>query len=466
VHKLLPHLNADVEVTGRNQDVYTVKVNGTAGGRGLTRPVQFNIPVPRNKADARMYAYVIDSMSKRLVYLTPFVFQNDSLLKLGSYLLNDASASAGTLYEYIYTIDRFCRWIQKTPDQLMMECMGPDGLPDVKTVQRHSQLLYDWYLELKADGLAGQTLAHYLKGPKALYASNGLQLPWSHRINRRVVCKDRAPRPEELQLLLDIADLRDRVIISCLALGGFRESTLARLCYRHVREDLENGTSSIHVHVEAEITKGKYNDYDTFLGDEATHFIREYLKLRRQGTRYTPPEEIHDESPLIRNKNCKKPKGVTAPGLYVAIHKLYRKTNMLGTKRGRRYMLRPHSIRKFFRTQMGALGVPPDYIEYMMGHTISTYNDIQMKGTEFLRNIYAASGLSIRPKTALSKVDALKEIIRAWGMNPEEILTREALSIRHHRYATPYDREENHIKTLRRSLKEMMRKELLDKKQA
>jgi hypothetical protein len=35
----------------------------------------------------------------------------------------------------------------------------------------------------------------------------------------------------------------------------------------------------------------------------------------------------------------------------------------------------------------------------MMGHTVDTYHDIQMKGVEFLRGIYVASGLSIRPKT-------------------------------------------------------------------
>lgn len=52
-----------------------------------------------------------------------------------------------------------------------------------------------------------------------------------------------------------------------------------------------------------------------------------------------------------------------------------------------------------------------------MGHTISTYHDIQMKGTEFLRNIYIASGFSIKPRTRLSKIDALKEIIRAWGLS-------------------------------------------------
>lgn len=64
----------------------------------------------------------------------------------------------------------------------------------------------------------------------------------------------------------------------------------------------------------------------------------------------------------------------------------------------------------------------------MMSHVVDTYHDIQSVGVEKLRNIYAASGLSIKPKARVSKIDALKEVIRAWGLNPEEILTREALS--------------------------------------
>jgi len=67
---------------------------------------------------------------------------------------------------------------------------------------------------------------------------------------------------------------------------------------------------------------------------------------------------------------------------------------------------------------MAALSVDRDYIKYMIGHTISTYHDIKMKGVEFLPGIYIASGLSIKPKTRVSKIDALKEIIRALGNEP------------------------------------------------
>ena len=109
---------------------------------------------------------------------------------------------------------------------------------------------------------------------------------------------------------------------------------------------------------------------------------------------------------------------------------------------------------------MTALGVPSEYTEYMMGHIQSTYHDIQMKGIEFLRNIYAASGLSIKPKTSISKIETLKELIRAWGMNPEELLTKKALAQPHRTVISP-GYEENQVQTLANALKEMMRKEVL-----
>jgi len=96
----------------------------------------------------------------------------------------------------------------------------------------------------------------------------------------------------------------------------------------------------------------------------------------------------------------------------------------------------------------------------MMGHTISTYYDIRMKGIEFLRGIYAASGLFIKPKTSISKIDALKEIIRAWGMNPDQILTKKALAEPNRTFINPLEREQIEIQKLRCVLKRAIIKEL------
>jgi hypothetical protein len=80
-----------------------------------------------------------------------------------------------------------------------------------------------------------------------------------------------------------------------------------------------------------------------------------------------------------------------------------------------------------------------------------------MKGIDFLRNLYGSSGLSIRPKTKLSKVEQLKLMIEAWGMDPYKILSREALSTSN---TTLVDSELGQIECLNQALKQAIVKEL------
>jgi len=128
-----------------------------------------------------------------------------------------------------------------------------------------------------------------------------------------VVSRDRAPTPEEIARLIDLADIRGKVIVSMLALGAFRIGTLCKLRYRHVRHDLERDIVPVHIHVEATITKGKYHDYDTFIGREAVEYLKAYLEARRNGglPNKIPPENLIDESPLIRDEHSKVVKPLT-----------------------------------------------------------------------------------------------------------------------------------------------------------
>jgi hypothetical protein len=195
---------------------------------------------------------------------------------------------------------------------------------------------------------------------------------------------------------------------------------------------------------------------------EAVDYLKLYLQMRRKGTNKIPPENIHDESPLIRNMRTPRPIPISTTAVYTIIHKLYQQAGLIsqGESLGKRHDICVHSIRKYFKTQLMALNVQPDYIEYMMGHTISTYHDIEMKGVEFLRGIYAASGLSIKPKTRINKIDALKEIIRAWGLNPDEILTREAMTQPNATAIEQGQVQNSQIRQLSIALKQQMLKEI------
>jgi hypothetical protein len=436
-------------------------------GKKLKAPIELQLPETQSRAEEKLRQYVINSLSWKMPSLVPFTLNNDSTLEVAKHLLRHRTGSSGTLYQYIYGIHRFSKWTNIQPDQLIRNCQDQDGDPNPKALAKYSRLLDDFVGELQAEELAPGSISNHVKGVKALFRASNLKLELAYSLPKRSIYKDRSPTPEELATLLDLADIRVKTIISMLGLGGFRTGTLVKLQYRHVKRDLEKGTIPIHVHVEAEITKGKYHDYDTFLGQEAADYLRLYLQARRQGTDKIPPETITDNSPLIRNMQSKIPLPITTSAVHKLVHELYQKAGFIPQQAaGRRYDLRVHSIRKFFRTQLAALGMPTDYIEYMMGHTISTYHDIQMKGTEYLRGIYSASALSIKPKTRVSKIDALKEIIRAWGLNPDEILTREALTRPNATVISRDQLEERQMHQLSVALKQELLKEIREEQHA
>jgi integrase len=415
--------------------------------------------VPLREKKAR--EYVVNSFMGKMPSLIPFALENESILRLASYLLKYTTGSKHTLYQYVFGVHRFCTWINTSPDEIVRA-----ALIDKNVVERYVSKLDDFIGDLQAEGLAPGTINNHVKGVKALFRVNGIGLTLPFRVPKSIRYPDRAPTPEELVRVIDVADLRDRVIVSLLALSGVRIGTLAKLQYRHVKHDLESGVVPVHMHVEAEITKGKYHDYDTFIGPEAVQYLKMYLEARRFGNeriegdrkRGMPPEEIVDSSPLIRNEHKTTVEAISPSTVHCVVQGLYRKAGLIEKSGKVRYDLRAHSIRKYFRTQLGAIStVPTDYIDYMMGHTISTYNDIRMKGVEFLRNLYASSGLSIRPKTRLSKLDQLKIFVESLGFDPNEVLSKDALAIPHR---TVIDPEQRKIDVLNQTLKDAIIKEL------
>ena len=467
LNDMLNRLKAGVHVLTRNSKYAIIEVTRTAGNwRRRQKPIQVEIPIPYTKRESALYAWIIDSLTMRMTTLLPFAFENQSVLEMARQLYRNSSKSHETLNNYTYSIWRFSHWLKQTPDQIITACKQPDGTPDSKALYFLGKQIDDWAADLAAEGLASNTVANYIKGPKVLVEKNRLKLSFPFQLKRRITYKDRSPKPEELQRLINLANIRDKTIIALAALGGFREGTLAQLRYYHVKEDLERNVIPIHVHVEAEITKGKYHDYDTFVGREGVEYLQAYMDRRRRGSPRgrIPPEDAHDDSPLFRVNNLAKTVPLTRDGIQYAIRRVYFSAGFT-KKRGPRYELRFHSIRKYFKTQLTALGVNSDYIEYMMGHTVSTYHDIQMKGIEFLRNVYIAADLSIRPRTRYSKIEHLKELCRVLGYDPQKVLVKDALMEPHRTYLGLADVEEHKIETLRKTLKELLKKELLDAKQ-
>ena len=378
----------------------------------LKQPIIAYVPANLREEDYYVIDYVIQGVCRRTPRLLPFALENESIRKMCRYFLLYRSGSIKTLWSYIYCLHNLFKHFGRSPDDLVSEASR-----DPEKLKAHIKKLEEYLLLLKARGASPSYIASHAKSMKTLYRVNGLRIELGFPLRNVNKYHDRAPKPEELQKLLEYATLREKTIISMLALGGFRLGTLVRLKYRHVKRDLEAGVTPIHIHVEADITKGKYASYDTFIGAEAVEFLKLYLEQRRR-----KGEKIVDDSPLISTEyNPGRP--LSENSIYKLIHRLYLKAGLI-SKGERMHELRVHSLRKYFRTQLTARGVPTDYVEYMMGHKTDRYNDVKSLGVEFLRNLYKLADLSIRPKP-LTK----EQIVKIFEQAIADIAKRAGISL-------------------------------------
>ncbi|MGC9086947.1 MAG: tyrosine-type recombinase/integrase, partial [Thermoproteota archaeon] len=380
------------------------------------------IPIRNKEVDYELVRIAVQALhdSPSLIKL---VLENESTMKLIKYIYAFHSKSHDTIKTYANAIKQFSLYCGKSPDAIIYSCLLSKGKAKVKSIKNLEEKVEEFLTEKEIKGGSRTTIITYRAALKTFFYVNEINISLKRRRGPKVTYRDRAPKPEEVQKLIEIVSLREKAIIAMLATGGFRINTLMKLKYKDVKEDLEAGRVPLHIHVPAEYNKGKVCDYDTFINEEATYYLRLYLEQRRKGTEKIPPEEINDDSPLFRTYE----KEVRPLDKMTAIRAIRKAIRAAGLVNGRsvRYEVRIHSLRKFFRTQLVSLGVPTEYVEYMMGHKLSTYSDISMKGVEFLRQVYASANLRIKQEKKASLVDVLKEIIRSKGEDPSKYLKSE-----------------------------------------
>ena len=428
----------------------------------LKQPLAINLKKILEVQEIGLVDYIIRSCLNERPGIIPYIFDNKSLVRLSRHFLRHCSASHKSCLLYSVNVKKYATWLGHNPDAIIQDVKPIGAIPDPLMVQNHCGFLNDYLAELQDKGLKPAAVCNCVKSVKTFYRANGVKkVELDEPLSRKPAYKDRAPKPEELETMLDKAAVRESFIVAGITSGGFREGTFAKLKYRHVKEDLEANRIPIHIHVEAAITKGKYHDYDTFLNAEASQLLKLYIEDRRRGSGQFAPENITDDSPLIRNSHVSdRVLGVSEKTLRKIVHDLA--VNAKVAKKlpdSWMYSVRTHSLRKYFRTQMSAAKIDYDIIQYMMGHTIDAYEDVQSLGIETLRNQYSSAGLAIRPKTAGNKVSQLKEIIRAWGANPEEILTKEFM-LRGNIAETQEQIQTHQLSILAEQLKQLIKREV------
>src|SRR5438552_6435483 len=333
--------------------------------------------------------YILNGLSTERPRLIPIVIDNHTMIELARNLMRKYSASTLSLYAYCNDVVLYCKRLENQPDDIIA-----NAKTNRRRIEQHRKFLETQLADLQDAGRSAGRLLGFAKHIRAWYRVSSIELRVQNIPRPGPACKDRAAAQQEITRLdMFASHLRSKFMVAALSLGGFREQTLADLEYRHVKQDLEAGVIPVHLHVEADITKGHYADFDTFLGHDAIQYLREYLDARRKGIRVlgtlrkhgliTRPEEIFDNSPLLRDeqhyRNHHVARAISRKQIYHIIHQLYLKAGLLQSNvrnsGQRQYSLRVHSLRKFFKTQLVTRGVPEPVADYFMGHVNDTYTD-------------------------------------------------------------------------------------------
>jgi integrase len=235
--------------------------------------------------------------------------------------------------------------------------------------------LVDYIIFLKKDDLSTSFINMNFCALKHFYFMNNV------RINKEKIGKfvgeskkknvDRSYFHPEIKSMLDIADLRFKVVISVLASTGIRIGPLPSLRLSHLQK-----IDSVY---KLKIYENTKDEYFTFCSPEAASYIDSYLEYRiRSGEKLDKEKSflIREQFDVNDIEQVRKQgRSITINSMSNILYSLaiksgVRQANHNSTGRERQAVPLAHGFRKFFTTQLINAKVNPEIREMLLGHSI------------------------------------------------------------------------------------------------
>lgn len=269
--------------------------------------------------------------------------------------------SQNTEKTYIKGINRFLNHSEtKNPDELIEKIKS--GAINADEVYR------DFVIKLATANLAPKSVASWAAAVKKFFAANGIDVTRKVPIKVYNVHEDSLPSKDDLKKVLEFSNIKAKVCILVMSSAGLRIGELHQLKIGDV--DLTKETAMIRVRSSgAKERKGRI----TFLSEEARKVLEEYLAKR---SNLTP------ESPLVATDQGNL---MSYQNLQFILNNVFRK---FSSKEGKRFKLHPHSLRKWFKTQLIAAGVPGPIVDKLTGHSRYLAQEYELYTEDQLREWY------------------------------------------------------------------------------
>jgi integrase len=294
------------------------------------------------------------------------------------------SQSKSTEHSYRNIMAEYCKFQNTTPEKILAEY---ETIEEKIFKHKHTQQLQNYMTSLFNRKLAILTIKSRTAAIMSFYKYNQLSLGFIPKARKIITYHNRDIEAKEIAQIIAHSQLREKAFYSIMAQSGLRPYTLSKLKIKNI-EPLNSEKKAHQITIPSELAKGQFGSYVTFIGGEATKYLKEYLTTR---TNLTPESLLfcahNNPNSEINTKNMSRAFQKQATKL--------KKTGNLNyeTKvKGKPAEIRLYNLRKFFKRKCKDMG--DEDTNYLMGHTTNDSNgNYRPQSPEYYRKRYEDKAL-------------------------------------------------------------------------
>ena len=374
------------------------------------------------------------------IILLAMIFSEDDIKKdeIIIEFFDDRTISKNTTIHYIIVLKNYCNWKKQLPTDFIEEA-DIEQNKNIKLKKRKIKKDLISYIKfLKSEKKSESTIKNYLSCIKAIYNDNDIilptKLPTGYSKDEKIkITPEGLPEINDIQLVHNIGDIRDKAIILLQLSSGMGASEVRHLIYDDFMKAFQL-PSRRNIDIERDLEKLSEKEDDELIG---------WWSIRRYKTAYlfntfNSPESTKELITYIkwRERNNKGIKNVDDPIFisrlnkmmgHVALNGVYARLNdKLGFERRKsnnRHYITSHQLREIFSNTLFRKKIDKLRIDYILGHRINPQDASYFRSHP--EDLYAEY-LKALPELTLEKVkvqriesEEFQEIVRRLDRSEE-----------------------------------------------
>jgi len=269
------------------------------------------------------------------------------------------SNSESTEYVYRHYFKRFCDFIERSPQQILDEY---EETNDRQFKRKYAAFLRAYISATVKEGYASGSVSTIVNPVKSFFMYNDLPLGYVPVGKCRVTYHNRDIAKHEIIEVMKISPPRTRAFYCMMAQSGLRPKTLCNLKIKHIEPDFSKGIIPCCITVPAEITKGQFGGYFSFMGEDSVNNLRSYFKTRG----VLGAEDYVFTAQGGRGQFSSKSVSILFSRLVDQLKT--RGILQFNQVKGKPRELRLYNLRKYFRKQAHHGDATIEYVNFWMGH--------------------------------------------------------------------------------------------------